>query len=247
MILRIEELSINAWPSLQTNLYDGWVLRFSKGYTKRANSINPIYSSTVSLDEKIDICENTYLSKNLPVVYKITDACYPKNLDCTLESKGYRKKDETSVRILNLSDYCNIEDIKRLEVEYNFTQEWIDSFVICSNITEKSTVEVMTNMLKNILGDKICVKLKKGNKVVGCGFGIIEDNYVGIFDIIVDEENRGNGNGKAIMHGILKEALKKDIQRAYLQVVVGNSIAENLYEKLGFKELYKYWYRIKLN
>jgi|LGOV01.1.fsa_nt_gb hypothetical protein len=33
MIRFIEELSMSAWPALQTHLYDGWVLRISKGYT----------------------------------------------------------------------------------------------------------------------------------------------------------------------------------------------------------------------
>ena len=34
MIRLIEELSLNAWPALQTVLYDGWVLRFADGYTR---------------------------------------------------------------------------------------------------------------------------------------------------------------------------------------------------------------------
>ena len=42
MIRTLEELSMNALPALQTMLYGGWVLRFANGYTRRANSINPI-------------------------------------------------------------------------------------------------------------------------------------------------------------------------------------------------------------
>lgn len=50
---RIEELSINAWPSMQTMVYDGWQLRFGRGYTKRANSISPFYESKIGFKEKI--------------------------------------------------------------------------------------------------------------------------------------------------------------------------------------------------
>ena len=59
-IQRIEELSINAWPALQTMLYAGWVLRFAAGYTRRANSINPLYGSTIEVGEKIQACERAF-------------------------------------------------------------------------------------------------------------------------------------------------------------------------------------------
>src|SRR5437868_6694718 len=53
----IEELTLNAWPPLQSMLYDGWLLGFSHGYTRRANSVQSLYPSSLPLDEKIAICE----------------------------------------------------------------------------------------------------------------------------------------------------------------------------------------------
>lgn len=244
MILKIEKLSINAWPALQTSFYDGWVLRFSQGYTKRANSINPIYSSTIDINTKLKICEKIYFAMGLPVVYKLTETSYPSNIDDILEADGYDKVDKTSVLTLILADFNN-NKIKGLEIEFEFSQDWIDSFAACSNCNEQLTLDVMAKMLKNISGNKICVKMNVNNEIVACGFGVIEDNYVGIFDIIVKPGKRGKGYGKTIMTGILGEAQNQKVEIAYLQVVVGNSIAENLYSKLGFKEVYQYWYRIK--
>ena len=33
-IKTIEDLSLNAWPSHQMQVYDGWILRFSYFYTR---------------------------------------------------------------------------------------------------------------------------------------------------------------------------------------------------------------------
>ena len=45
------------------------------------------------------------------------------------------------------------------------------------------------------------------------------------------------------MNTILSKSKELGAQRAYLQVVAGNTVAENLYGNLGFKEIYRYWYR----
>jgi len=52
-IRRLEEIQMNALPSLQIILYDGWVIRFADGFTGRANSVNPVYYSSVDIAEKI--------------------------------------------------------------------------------------------------------------------------------------------------------------------------------------------------
>jgi len=83
LITHIEELSLNAWAALQTMVYDGWIIRFAEGYTKRANSVNPLYTSSIPIEEKLHYCENLYRSRNLPVVCKIcplfTQANWMKN------------------------------------------------------------------------------------------------------------------------------------------------------------------------
>ena len=79
LIRSIEELSLNAWPALNTAFYDGWVLRFAEGYTRRANSINPLYPSTLDPIEKIRVCEEIYAARGQDIVFKLTPACEPAN------------------------------------------------------------------------------------------------------------------------------------------------------------------------
>ena len=39
---RVEAVCFNAFPSLKQAILDGWLLRFSKGVSRRANSANPL-------------------------------------------------------------------------------------------------------------------------------------------------------------------------------------------------------------
>lgn len=94
MIRRIEELSMNAFPSEKLIQYDGWILRSSPGnLTKRINSVNPLYPSTYPLNEKIQVSEAFFAAYDAPVVFKMTNAVLPENLDTVLEQKkGYEEK-----------------------------------------------------------------------------------------------------------------------------------------------------------
>ncbi len=237
---------MNAWPSLKTLVYDGWIIRFAGGYTKRANSICAIYPSTLDLDQKLDYCEKLYGSMGLPVVYKLTKASYPENLDQRLEERGYKKIAETGFRITELTEDPAYVRPQELKVDEEFTREWIGTLIACSGMSNAERIEVMKQLLSNITQEKICIRINLGDEPVGCGFGVIEDGYMGIYDIVVKPEFRSRGYGRAIMRGLMTEALKKGIHKAYLQVVVGNTFAEKLYTSLGFQEIYRYWYREKV-
>ena len=53
----MEDLSLNAWPSYQMQIYDGWILRFSYFYTHRTNCIEQLGLSSIPLQDKLDYCE----------------------------------------------------------------------------------------------------------------------------------------------------------------------------------------------
>ena len=104
-ILLYEELSLNAWPSLQTQFFDGWVLRYTSGYsyTSRANSVNMLYPSTLDVDEKIIECEKRYFAQGVPAIFKITDNV-DIEFDRLLDAKGYSVVTPTYLMTADLND-----------------------------------------------------------------------------------------------------------------------------------------------
>jgi ribosomal protein S18 acetylase RimI-like enzyme len=239
-----EELTMNAWPSLQTILLDGWIIRMASGYTKRANSVNPIYSFENNLEEKIRYCENIYKQNNLPVVFKIIGCEEHKVINKRLEELNYHKIDLTSVQICNELKHKD-QKAAQITIEKVFTENWKKCFYCCNNIKNMETINIIENMLKNIRHDIISVYKTDGGTFAGCGYGVVEKGFVGLFDIVVKEEFRGKGYGKEIVETILASAEETGVKKAYLAVVNNNVIAKNLYGKLGFREIYKYWYMKK--
>lgn len=244
LIQKIEELSMNALPAIQTNVYDGWILRFADGYTKRANSINPLYFSKEELNSKIENAEQMYLKRNLKVVYKMTQKVSPENLDRTLEKYGYFIDSLTSVQILSLKGK-NVEIGHKAIVYDNLQDNWFVNFCKLNNVSEKDQL-TLKQMLNNII-PKSCYFLlsDENDETLGCGMCVLEGEYIGLFDIVTTEKYRNRGYGSKLIQNILQWGKDNGAKYAYLQVMLNNAPALKLYSKLGFEEIYRYWYRIK--
>jgi len=243
MIRTLEELSMNAWPALQTLLYGGWVLRFANGYTRRANSINPIYPSTRGIEEKIAACEEMYRAKNLRVVFKMTRAVFPENLDEILTSQGYMAEAQTSVQVLDMRMIAPPTNRDVLLSE-SLTQDWVDDYCRLNAVASQHRA-TMTQMLANVAPARCFIALKEQGQVMAVGLGVAENGFVGLFDLVTDEKFRGRGLGTQLILNLLDWGAQQGARRAYLQVMLNNAPALRLYEKLGFVEAYQYWYRVK--
>ena len=86
-IKKIEDMSLNAWPSHKMELYDGWILRFSYFYTHRTNSVEQFGTSTLPWREKIPYCEQVYKRLGTPAIFKISPLVSP-DFDYMLENRG---------------------------------------------------------------------------------------------------------------------------------------------------------------
>ena len=239
-----EELSMNAHPSLTTQLYDGWVLRFANGYTKRANSISPIYHSGLPPLEKIEHCEKLCFSKNFPAVFKLTHA-FSDELDKILEDKEYKLVEPTNVMTMSLDGFKY--GSSDFTVKNYADEEWLNSYFSFGNYTEEIKRETAKQIINSVQNTKFCGLIVKHGKIVACGSCVIERGYAALLNIIVDEAQRGKGYGYEICASLLGEAVRHGAVNTYLQVVQANTKAVNLYTKLGYKKLYEYWYRVKNN
>ncbi len=242
MIRYYEELSFNAHPSLQTQYYDGWVLRFANGYSARANSVNLIYPSTIDIKEKIAECEKRYSKQGLPCIFKVTDD-NKEMLDGILEDKGYEVVTPTDVMVMDLSEkqFSAGDSI----ITEHLTDEWLNTYFTLEKYTNPVTCDTVRKIRQMIQVDTLYCHITKDGQNIACASAVIENGYVFIANVIVDEVHRGKGYGRSLCESLLGAAMEKGAHTAYLQVIQSNLIAKNLYAKLGYQKLYAYWYRKK--
>ena len=243
--IHLEELAMNAWPALQTILYDGWVVRLAKGYTKRANSATPLYPGSLCVDEKVDYCERLFKQQKLRPTFRLTGATETDEADQELENRGYERIDTTSVQTVDLYE-LDVEQSKRayLLPSYSGMESWLGSFDRLSgkSISDSDTHKEMLTNIKGVTGYLV---LMTDEGVVACGLGVVERGYLGIFDVVTDPNQRNKGYGTELMQSLLAWGKACDADFSYLQVMTNNPAALNLYAKLGYKEQYQYWYRVK--
>ncbi len=237
-----EEVSMNAHPAMKTYLYDGWVLRFANGYTNRANSVSPLYYSTIPVAEKIAFCEEFYTMQELPTVFKLTMAS-AQDLDRMLEERGYEIVTPTNLMVKCLTHH----NITRTEVIISptITKLWQDNYFRLNGITDSKKTKTAAIIQGNIQNKVFCGMITDNEKVVACGLCVVEREYAGLYDIVVDSSYRRKGYGADICLSLLNAAMNIGAKTAYLQVVVSNTAAMALYQKLGFQDSYQYWYRSK--
>jgi ribosomal protein S18 acetylase RimI-like enzyme len=165
-----------------------------------------------------------------------------RTLDNKLKRLNYEQINMTSIQVCKIPGALPAG--KGIIISDNFSAEWINSAVKFNGI-EKNHTGVFKKILANILTEKIVVQKTIDGKTAGCGYAAIENGYAGLFDIVVQEKHRGKGYGREIVRAILSEAANRGIKNSYLQVMLNNPIALNLYEKMGYREIYRYWYRKK--
>ena len=237
-----EEIASNGHVALNIMQYDGWIMRFSNGYTGRANSISVIYPSTIPVEEKIVYCEKCYEKQGLPANFKLTEK--DQELSDLLAKRGYQ--------IMTPSDLMVLDNLEAFEEEkfcsscFSKTpEEWLPYYFEFENITDKEDQNTFKKMLSKVMVDTIYLYIFHECEIVACASAAIEHGYALIQNVIVKSDMRGLGLGEKLCRMLLTKAKQQGAKHAYLQVVQTNEIAKRLYEKLGFNKAYSYWYMKK--
>ena len=240
----LEELTLNARPSPQRVIVDGWVLNFGDGLSRGGNAIFPLYPSSTDVDEKIATCEELYGQRKHETVFRVSSLTSPHDLDARLDARGYKRIAQTSAQVADLGTPPLVRDDAAITVSTDLDDAWLDDLWTLSAtpaVFQPSAAE----MLRTVALPRAYATLRHGGSTVGIGLAVVERGYLGLWDIIVAYELRNRGFGQRIMAALLAWGRWQGARHAHLAVLCDNAPALHLYARLGFHEVYQYWYRYK--
>lgn len=243
---RIEEAALRAWPAHADSDFDGWRLRFADGYTRRANSVTPLAPSRLAIEDKIATCERLYGERGLPTIFRLTPFA-PPDLDDILLRRGYRLGDRVQVWARSL-DPSNALPPRRLpgrvlgRVQVHAINTWLDIFGALSGAPPANR-PAHRAVLNAVPGVRRLLAMLVDGRPVACGMSVFSDGLLGLFDLVTAAEQRGRGYGSEILRRALQWGSRAGAADAYLQVLERNTTAQRMYDRLGFRQVYKYHYR----
>jgi GNAT superfamily N-acetyltransferase len=238
----LEELALTAWPALRQWLYDGWVIRFADGHTRRANSVNPLYPARRDAAEKIALCERWYAAAGLPTVFRINARTAPAALDRLLDARGYRRVDP-SLTLHRRLDPGTIPGELRGTLRSEALPDWMAHYCQISGKPLEQQ-HIHRAILQSTPEPRIFASLRERDQVVACAVGVLYARALSIVDVVTDPRQRRQGYAAALLAQIFAWAKRTGATDAALQVQGDNAAARALYARLGFQEVYPYWYRV---
>ena len=241
-IWEVEAASLRAWPAVESEHLDGWELRCSNGFSKRANSVQPLGSSSRPLQDKIRDCEAWYAARGLPTAFRLTPFADPE-LEPLLEQLGYQFLDRTEVLVAASSPETGRADVRLVELPI---EEWLGIYRGMSGLNDGG-LSGMRAILEACRQPRLFAALERlpDRTPVGCGLSVLDGELLGIFDLVTHVLHRRRGHGAALVRGLISWGRGRGAKLAYLQVVKSNLAAAALYRKLGFTGAYEYWYRLR--
>ena len=236
-VRRLERLAFRGWPALENQDVQGWHLRFSGGYTKRANSINAV-SPVASTD--IEAVEAPFHQRAMRPVWRLTPLA-PFGIAERLKARGYEPIERSLLQRCPLHDGFQADPA--VEIRPSPSTEWIEAFAAHSPVKPEHR-ETMQRMLLSITQPAGFAFVQHEARPLAMAIGAVEDDHMGLFDVLVMPEARRQGLARRVTESLYAWAWARGARFAYLQVVATNAAAMPLYAAQGFRTVYEYEYLV---
>ena len=235
--LALEAVAAAGWLPAQTGAVGGWLLRASGGFTHRGNSVLPLRSPGLPLDDALAAAHAWYAERGLPVQLHVpTEA--RRLLDAELGERGWPIVDEAQVLVARLDAVTPLPAGVPAQISGEPDEQWLARYRDGAALSPAARALLMRH-------DRVgfaAVREPDGS-VVAIGRGVVDEGWLGVSAVEVDPAHRRTGLAGAVMAALWQWGAARGAVRSYLQVRPDNQAAQALYARLGYWHHHDYRYR----
>ncbi len=241
-VRRLEAVGFRAWPAA-TVLYDGsWLCRLTAGHpSRRLNSVNPLDPSDYrDIAIRLEKAAKRFADYGRPLLVRQTPLT-PPQLIAFMDDAGWMDMGRTVVMMADLATLPRDEGLDHLPSRD--VGRFVDARLRVSgdDTALKPGLTEIINAIKPEAG--LFIFEEPGFGPTAVTIAVQDNDLVGILQLGVAEERRGQGLGTGILHASLRWAKLKGARHAWVQVEADNTAALALYRRAGFQDVYEYSYR----
>jgi GNAT superfamily N-acetyltransferase len=211
-IRNLEHAAALAWPGVEQQRLGGWLLRFGRGNTRRANSAVPL---DVPTDSDVSAIIDWYAARAVAPLIAAPDRLFriPPGVPIDAET-------------LVMTSDVTAQHVSAVTIEARPDDEWLRLY------RRDVPVDVLTAVVDGELAFAT-----SGGAAVGRG-AVTESRdgtrWVGLSAVHVAETERLRGLARELCSALLAWGAQRGATRAYVQVLADNTAATGLYESMGF-------------
>ena len=248
----LQRVMVGAWPAMETARLGDWLLRASRGFTQRANSVVTAGSPGMPLPAALGAVERWYAARDLPANLTLAGPVGFDPASDELGAEALRRGYERRVPTLALTASTRLvaghpaRDTSggpagtaapsSVEVGGELTEAWFTAYRSYRPVDDEAARAILTGSPEQVFA----TARDSGGTVVGVGRLGLASAWGGIAAMWVDPRARREGLGGRMLTALAVAAAERGASSLHLQTDSDNTAALGLYERRGFERHHEY-------
>jgi len=231
---QIERAAAAAWPALEVEERDGWLLRHTPGLDRaRSNAALPLVA-----EPDPAVVEAFGAARGAPPLVQVAPLEARAALDARLAAAGWTARMRVDVLTARVADLA--APTQPVAVLSTPAPRWLDAWARAEERTDAAAHAEL--VFSRMPPGRAAYALAPGGACVGLAV-CTDDGACGLFCMAARREARRRGLASAVLAGLAEWARGAGAILVYLQVLESNVEAHALYARAGFTRSHGYVHR----
>jgi len=241
-----EEAAINGFPPLRQVVCGDWLLRFSGGGRRTANSATPLREPGGDMDEVIAEAEALYRSEGQPAIFRIPSFVAPET-DRHLAARGYGKEGESCIIEGPLDPIAaaaaSVGGAGGVALLPKPSPSWFAAMARLQGHSAEYQ-PLYRQVVASIVLPAAFAELAAAGETVAMAYGTIHRGMLCFESVVTGAQHRRKGYSRRVLAALADWGRQNGATVATLQVEASNTPGRTLYHAIGMTtELHRYHYR----